>query len=206
MLPILVLVLPLGLFVGQKALIYFAIAEFILAPLLLRFELHEYLADIGELPESGFRVPDPPGIVHGLRTCLYNLYLEFVVWADVLDFTPLACPQTHPGKFLPENFPTRLTTRPSVIRGLPQRQRNHCLPVDLEGTKEKMIFRWFPQKLSAVRAQPSENEGAGAMGLVSPFCKVLGTDRACIISYNFFHTNCNINIHIFTYNLSECEY
>ena len=182
----LVLVPPLALFVGQKALIYFAIAELVCLPLLLRFEVHEYLADIGELPESGFHVPDPPGIVHGLRTCLYNLYLQFVVWADVLDLTPLACPETHPEQFLPTSFPSRRLSRPSVIRGLPQRQTNQCFPVALEGTKEKMIFRWFPQQFDEVRVQPSENEGAGAMGLVSPHCKVLGTEISCMNVYELY--------------------
>ena len=143
----------------------------------LMIEKREYLKAINELPEQGFCRPDPPGIVHGTRSLLYNLYLKFFVRANVLCFKPLA-QLNNARTFLKSKLPPRLDERPAVIRGLPQRQLGQLLPKELSTTKDERIFSWFEAKVSGVEAKVSINEGAGARGLYSSKCKCLGTEFA----------------------------
>ena len=163
-------------------------AELLVLPCLLALEKHKYLAQIGEDPASGFKPPDPPGIVHGLRSCLYGMYLQHVVRADMLDFSPLlraTASQQAAGRhgcFLPQEFPPRRRggERPVVIRGLPQRQCTMTLPETLEQLRERRLLHGFaashhPPRISC---RLSENEGAGAMGLYCSDCPFLGTEFA----------------------------
>jgi len=94
----------------------------------LRAEHRAYLDRLGELPEHGF-VPPTFGIVHGWRTFLYSLYLEFVARPDVRDLSPLA---SGGACFLPATLPPRAGARPSVPAGLPQRQTSQLASASVQ--------------------------------------------------------------------------
>jgi len=152
------------------------VVECTLLPLLLSTERHAYLAEIEELPESGFTPPLPPGIVHGTRSCMYSLYVHYVVKADVLDFDVLQKSQSP--SFITTELPPRDSCRPSMIRGLPQRQRNQRLPVELTTVRHQKTFEAITKQHDCCTTKPSINEGAGANGLYCTNCQILGSEFA----------------------------
>jgi hypothetical protein len=154
----------------------FLIAELGLLPLLVHLERRAYLAEIGESPESGFVPPPPPGIAHGTRSCLYSLYVHYVVRADVLDFSPLQHSQV--ASFITQELPLRGGCRPCVIRGLPQRQTDQQLPLALASVRHQKTFEFFVKQYQCCEAKVSINEGAGAHGLYCRNCKFLGSEFA----------------------------
>jgi len=186
--------------IGHQVVAMALLATQLLCVPLVSLEKQLYLEEIGELPEQGFTPPDPPGIIHGMRSCLYNLYLQFVVRADVLDLSPLTR-STSRATFITHPLPPRASSPPEMIRGLPQRQKDQRLPARLEQLKEAATFQALVEAHTCVYAKPSVNEGAGANGLYCKQCPYLSNEFAhehsvdgswhCVLSPSDAHHVCS---------------
>ena len=84
----------LYIFPGHIDWIFFIITQ-LLAFFFVMIEKREYLKEINELPEQGFCPPDPPGIIHGTRTLLYNLYLKVGLITMSMRYKALLSPTSN---------------------------------------------------------------------------------------------------------------
>ena len=150
---------------------------------LLRSEHHAYMERLKETAAHGFVQPTF-GIVHGWRTLLFSLYLQYIARPDVRDFAALRRDGAR-GGFLPASLPARRGGRPTVPSGLPQRQADqmaaecpelwHALVEARPGelarlTRAPRAFRSTFRGRPTVEVGLSPNEGAGAKGLLCLEC------------------------------------
>lgn len=175
---------PFLMLCPTKLILMFALLEILGVPI-LRAQHYEYLNSLRELPEYGFQSPTF-GIIHGWRTLLYSLYLNYVAKPDVRDF--LCFRNAPPLSFLPHEMPSRVGSRPVVPLGLPQRQHDQCC-VDgsvtsvetwsklvrcskgnLPDLKSRQVFEANFASPHEVAVDLSPNEGAGAKGILCLKC------------------------------------